>query len=170
MDVQAFGDALGPVGLAVGAAALGGLAEGGEFFFVFGAVDAVEPVGGSWYGPVGEFWLRAIVIVGVVFALPEGSVAPALGGFDESGAEGVSLDVAADGEEVGVLLDGEAFETALVEVAASAGVAVGVPALGVGHGEPLHEAGELSILGGEEDEVEVVGHEAVGATPLIFLL
>ena len=38
-----------------------------------------------------------------------------------------------------VLLDREALETALVQVAGAGAVAVGVPPLGVGHGQPLHE-------------------------------
>jgi hypothetical protein len=37
-----------------------------------------------------------------------------------------------------------------------------VPALGVGQGEPSHEAGEVAVGLGAEEEVKVVGHEAVG--------
>src|SRR5205814_4742552 len=36
---------------------------------------------------------------------------------------------------------------------------------GVRHGEPAHEAGEVTILAGPEQEVEVVGHEARGQQP-----
>ena len=61
-------------------------------------------------------------------------------------------------------MDGEGFETALVEGAGAGGVVVGVPALGVGELEPAHEVGEEVglVLAGPEDEVEVVGHEDVG--------
>ena len=61
-----------------------------------------------------------------------------------------------------VALDGEALVGALVEVAAAGAAAVLVPAADVGDGEPLHEAPELAVGGGQQDQVPVVAHEAVG--------
>jgi hypothetical protein len=37
----------------------------------------------------------------------------------------------------------------------------GVRALGVGHGQPAHEGGDVAILAGPQQQMEVVGHEAV---------
>src|SRR4051812_4638264 len=100
---------------------------------------------------------------GEIFAEPEGAPAPALGLFDEVGAERVAFDVAADLEKVAVGLDREALEAALVEVTASAGLAVSVPSLRKGHCEPLHETRELAVVGRPEHEVEVVRHQAIVA-------
>ena len=61
-----------------------------------------------------------------------------------------------------VALDGETLEAALVERAGAGGVAVGVPALGVGDGEKPHELAEVAVGFGPEDHVPVVGHQAVG--------
>jgi len=36
-----------------------------------------------------------------------------------------------------------------------------MPARGVRHGEPAHEATEFAIVAGPEQEVETVGHQAV---------
>ncbi len=61
-----------------------------------------------------------------------------------------------------VLLHGEGLEAALVEVAAADVVIVGVPALGVRQGQPAEEARQLPGLLRPQDEVPVVGHQAVG--------
>jgi hypothetical protein len=42
---------------------------------------------------------------------------------------------------------------------------VRMPPLGVRHGEPAHEPGEVAILAGPEQDVEVVGHQAVSQQP-----
>jgi hypothetical protein len=39
---------------------------------------------------------------------------------------------------------------------------MGMSALGVGHGQPAHEGGEVAVLAGPQQQMEVVGHEAVG--------
>lgn len=87
---------------------------------------------------------------------PVGSVA------DELGAGGVGLDIAAEGEEVNVILHGEAFEAALVEVAAGGVVVMGVVAAGVGDADPANELAEGLVGFGPDDQMPVVGHEAVG--------
>ncbi len=84
------------------------------------------------------------------------------GAVDELRGEGVSFDVAAEGEEVLIALDGEGFEAALVEVAVADGAVGDAPAHGVGVGEPAEEVGDLGGGGGADDEVPVVGHEAEG--------
>ena len=60
-----------------------------------------------------------------------------------------------------VLLYGEGFEAALPDVT-RATMAFVVTADVCGE-EPLHPAGEVTVLAGPEDEVEMVGHEAVAA-------
>lgn len=153
---------MGPIVGAVGPAAGGGGADGVQFGLGLGAVDGAGPVGRAVDRPVVE---QVGGDVGAGGAAGERAPRPVGRAGDEVGAEGVALDVAADAEEVVVEFDGEALEAALVQVATAGGVAVGVPALGVGHGEPAHEVGELAVLARPEDEVEVVGHEHVGTDP-----
>jgi len=61
-----------------------------------------------------------------------------------------------------VLLDGEAFVAALVEVAGAGSEVGGVPALGVGLRDPFHEFGQVAVIVRPEYEVPVVAHDAIG--------
>jgi hypothetical protein len=42
---------------------------------------------------------------------------------------------------------------------------MGMPALGVSQSQPAHEEGQVSIVARPEQEVEVVGQQAVGQQP-----
>ena len=90
------------------------------------------------------------------------AVGPELGAGDEVGIKRIALDVAAEGEEMIVALDGEGFEAALVEVAVADGVMGDAPAHGVSVGEPAEKIGELVVFFRPDDEVPVGGHEAEG--------
>jgi hypothetical protein len=59
-------------------------------------------------------------------------------------------------------LTGKLFEASLVEVAGAGSVVVGMIALGVGLGEAVHEVAELVLRSRPDDEVPVIGHEAIG--------
>ena len=89
-----------------------------------------------------------------------GEAAPAVvaGGFDHAGAEGVGLDVAEDRQEVVVVLDDGALEPALPDVAAA--VVAAVVALGVGDEQALHDPADRRLAGADQ-QMDVVGHEAV---------
>jgi hypothetical protein len=50
-------------------------------------------------------------------------------------------------------------------VAGTGGVVMGVPSLVVSQGHPLHELGEVTIAARPEQEVEMIGHRAVGQQP-----
>ena len=76
----------------------------------------------------------------------------------DPGAEGVGLDVAEDGEQVVVILDHRALEPPLPDVPAA--VMAAVVALGVGDEQALHQPADRGLQRAEE-EVEVVGHEAI---------
>lgn len=52
-----------------------------------------------------------------------------------------------------------------VEVAGAGGSAIGVPALGMGPGEPAHGGGKVGVSLGPEHEVELVRHHAGGKSP-----
>lgn len=83
------------------------------------------------------------------------------GGEGFGAAEGVGFDVAEEGEEVGIGLDGEGFVAVLVEMAGGFGV-VSAVAFDVGIGDPGEIAGQVMVAFGAEDQAPVVGHEAVG--------
>jgi hypothetical protein len=67
-----------------------------------------------------------------------------------------------------VRLHWERLESALIEVAGAGRVVVSVPSLGVRHGEPAHELREVAIGARPEQEMEVVGHHAIGQQPHVI--
>ena len=75
--------------------------------------------------------------------------------------QGVSLDVSADDQQVLIALDRKAFESSLVQRAGAGGVMMGVPTLGVGHGQQPHELAQLIVLARPQHQVPVIGHQAV---------
>jgi hypothetical protein len=97
-------------------------------------------------------------------SVPLGKAGPApfLGLADKVCAERVTLDVATDRQEVFVLLDGKRFVEALIQVTVTDGMAVEVPASDVCGGQALHEAAELGVMAWPEDEMPVIGHQAIG--------
>lgn len=154
------GGALLPAVGAEGAAALDRGADRFEFFLVLRRVHQPTPVLGAGHRPGGE-WGDLVGDFGVV-APPEAGPLPVLGLVDEVGASCVAFDVAGDGQEVVVGLDGEGFVGALVDVPAAGGVSVFVPASDVGDGESLHVSAQVAGLAWAKYQVPVVGHEAVG--------
>jgi hypothetical protein len=86
---------------------------------------------------------------------------PVLCPLHQVGPQSVSLDIAAHRQEMLVRLHGEGLEPPLIEVSGTGRPVVGVPALGMCHGEPAHKAGEVAVLARPEQEMEVVGHQAV---------
>jgi hypothetical protein len=87
---------------------------------------------------------------------------PPFGPQHQMGTQGVAFDITANDEKVIVLLDRKALEAALVERTGAAAVVVGVPPHGMRQGQPVQEVGQLAVLLRPQDEVEVVGHEAIG--------
>lgn len=94
-------------------------------------------------------------------ANPKASPGPGLRSLDESGSHGVGLHIATRGQKMFILLDRKALKAALIERTLSGGVVVGMPAVGVGALDPLHPGGEIASRSGQDDEVPVIGHEAV---------
>ena len=58
-------------------------------------------------------------------------------------------------------MDGETFVAALVKVADADGFVGGVPACSMRKCDPMHELCKVAIVFWPEDEVPVVGHDAV---------
>ncbi len=59
-------------------------------------------------------------------------------------------------------LNGEGFEAALIDGTRACCLMLDMPALRMGHGDPAEDFRELSILAWPEEEVPVIGHEAIG--------
>jgi hypothetical protein len=81
------------------------------------------------------------------------------------GTKGVPFHVAADRQEMLVRLDRERLEPSLIQVTGASRAVVGVPPLGVGHGEPAQELREVALLARPAQEMEMVGHHAGGQQP-----
>jgi hypothetical protein len=87
---------------------------------------------------------------------------PAFGPLHQSGRQGIAFDVAANGEEVFVFFNGKGLKAALVKRPGTAAVVVRVPTHGMRQGQPMQELGQFAVLMGPDNEVEVIGHEAIG--------
>ncbi len=130
-------------------------------FFLFWAertVDSVRPVASS----VDRSWRQrpaVRIILGPRNA--EAVPPPVLGTPYQVGPQGVPLDIAAHREEMLVRLHGGRLEPALIEMTGAGRSVVRTSPLGERHGEPAHEPGEVAILTWPEQDVEVVGHQAV---------
>ena len=72
--------------------------------------------------------------------------------------ECISLDVAADGVEVVVILNGKGFEPPLINVAGSRAVAMGMPALSVRERQPSREIRKLPVEFRPGDKMPVIRH------------
>jgi hypothetical protein len=97
-----------------------------------------------------------------VFDRPVGAQArprPILGTINQAGAQRVTLDVAQHRKQVLVLLDGERLESPQPDVAA--GSVVLQLATHMRRHQPMHPPAELAVVAGSDDQVEVVGHEAI---------
>ncbi len=130
-------------------------------FFLFGAartVDSVRPVARSVDRPCGQ---RRAVRIFVGPSNAEAAPPPVLGAPHQVGLQGVPLDIAAHREEMLVRLHGERLEPTLIEMNAAGRSVVRMPPLGLRHGEPAHAPGAVAILAGPEQDVEMVGHQAV---------
>ena len=79
----------------------------------------------------------------------------------------VAFHIPADPPHMPVSLDGKRLEAALVQLAGAGGMMVGVPALGVGEGQPAHEIGKQFFLPAPrpEHEVEMIGHQHIRENP-----
>lgn len=107
LEAQAIGGALYPDGRAEGGVAANGLLQGLFLGPALRAVDHGKPVGRDLDRPLRE---DLPVLVAAGRPPPEAAPAPVLCPIDEAGAKRVALDIAADGEQVLVGLDGERFE------------------------------------------------------------
>jgi len=83
----------------------------------------------------------------------------------EIGSQGVSLDVATNGQEMLIVLGGERLEAALVHVSAARAVPVRVPSLSVGQRQPTGESRQFAVFPRPDHQVPMIGHHAVSQQP-----
>jgi hypothetical protein len=77
-------------------------------------------------------------------------------------SQGIALDITRDGQEMRIGLHRKRFEAALIHRAGPGGVMMRMPALRMRDGNPAEDLGEFSILTRPEEEMPVIGHQAVG--------
>ena len=78
----------------------------------------------------------------------QASPLPLLRALDQVRPQRVPLDVAAHCQKMLVRLHRERLIPALIQVAGDGRPVMGTPALGVGHGQPAHEGGDVAVLAG----------------------
>ncbi len=77
-------------------------------------------------------------------------------------SQGIALDITSDGQEMLIGLDRKRLEAALIDRPSPGGVMMGMPALRMGDGDPAEHLGEFAILSRPEEEMPVIGHQAIG--------
>ena len=83
---------------------------------------------------------------------------PLLGLLHQFGAERISLDVADDLQQVLIRLHLKRFKTALIQMAGSSGVIMGVPTHGVGHRQLPKKLTDLIVSRRTHDKMPMIGH------------
>src|SRR5271166_4895526 len=99
---------------------------------------------------------------------PEAAPPPSLGPLDQPRAEGIAFDVPAHCQEMAVILNRKGFEPTLIQVASTGRMAMGMPPLRVGHGEPAHELRQVPVLSRPDHQMKMVGHHAIGQQPHVI--
>jgi hypothetical protein len=132
-----------------------------QFLFALWSLDAPGPVGGPLDRPGCKGDLGAVGVFAGILPPEEAGPAPVDRLFHESGAQRIALDVACHGEKVNVLLNGKTLEAALIKMPITDLVIMLLPAPRVCHGQARHEGGELPVLRRAEQQMPVIGHDAV---------
>ncbi len=65
-------------------------------------------------------------------------------------------------EAIGLVLNGKAFEAALIKMACANGVVNRMPPLSMSRGNPMNECREVAIIERPQEHMPVVGHNTVG--------
>ena len=141
LQAQSTHGLLGPERLAERTATIHGSPQRQQFSLGLRCINLFHPVGQTPQRLGGQQFLG-----NTLFPSMQASPAPILRTLHEVGAEGVPLNVTTNREEMSVVLHGEGLEPALIEVAATGVVAVRVPALGVGQGQPPRESRQFTVF------------------------
>ena len=91
--------------------------------------------------------------------------APVLNPLRQARPHRVSLDIPQHREQVLVALHRKRFESALIQMARSAGVIVGMPPHRVRHRQPLQEFGHLRVGLRPHDQMPMVRHQRISENP-----
>jgi hypothetical protein len=90
---------------------------------------------------------------------------PVLGASDQSGPQGVALDVPADQQKGLIILDGKTLQPALRDISLAARPVVGMQPRRVHKRNPPQEVAHDSIFRGLQYKIPVVGHELLSQYP-----
>lgn len=93
---------------------------------------------------------------------PEAAPPPVLRPANQVRSQGVSLDIAAHGEEMVFRLDRERLEASLIHVAGTATVPMGMPPLRVREGKPSDKPRQFAVGVRPDHEVPMIRHQAPG--------
>jgi hypothetical protein len=91
----------------------------------------------------------------------QAAIRPELGTVDEPRSQGIALDVAAQHQELALFLDWDRAISFLIDVAKASRASTHVSTPNVRTGQPVHVARKITRPRWPEDEMPVVGHQAI---------
>lgn len=77
----------------------------------------------------------------------------------------IALHIARHRHEMLITLHGKRLEAPLIDRPGSSRVMVGVPALGMGDRDPAQHFGQLAIVPWPEQQMSMIGHQAIRDDP-----
>lgn len=92
--------------------------------------------------------------------MPEAAPSPLLGPLDEMRPHGVAVHISHESVEVFLRLYRNRLVAALVDGSFARGLVRDTPTCRVSGRQPVHESGQLTLVGRLDDEVEVIAHRA----------
>lgn len=143
-----------PAVAAVGRLTPDRVAQMSQFRFGFGAIDVGNPVSRTRQrARIEKRQQRGLA------PSRQTRPRPILGTSDQARPQRVAFDVAEDGQQVMVLLDGECLEASLPDMAG--GAMCFAVAMHMSSQQPLHPAADVVVAQGPQSKVKMIGHEAV---------
>lgn len=123
------------------------------------AIHARQPIAWPLHGPVTQ--PRRQLGISLI-PPPEARPLPIFRLCDQLRPERVAFDIACDGQEMFIGLGRKGFEAALIDRACPGSAMVGMPALGMRHGDPAEDFRKFPVQPGPEKQMPMIRHEAIG--------
>ena len=155
-------DGLHPIAISQGSAPVDAGANGLESRGGQRLVDPLGPTRGAGDGPSGQ---QTRLPRGFFQPPIQRTPRPVLGASDQSGPQGVALDVPADQQKVFIILDRKTLQPAMIDLSLAARPVVGMQPHRVRKRNLPQEVAHASIFRGLQHKMPVVGHDLVSRKP-----
>jgi len=159
LKAQSLDDSRGPPFVAIRCPPRDRTPNGRQLGFGLRGVHVLQPACVASDGPrCQDRFLTSISMM----PSPEAAPPPVLRPANQVRSQGVSLDIAAHGEEMVFRLDRERLEASLIHVAGTATVPMGMPPLRVREGKPSDKPRQFTVGVRPDHEVPMIRHQAPG--------